>query len=218
MAQNRDDAYWANRSQELQSQYREFLTAHDVSIRGHDLESAINNMQVITMATRKVMAEIITEMSGESKGEQEAAKRAVFENRHHFLRHLWEHDLLDTPWRILIDQEFPGDPPTLNDFGRYIGEAAEQMLLSHAHQEKLNQLRGSIELLLESHAYEAGWEDGVTIMRLASLLAMSQVRIGELTVEDRRAMRQSAEQAIEEAREPAHPAWTMVLKGYFREL
>lgn len=210
-----DNAHWARRRTELQEQYRKFLLAHGVDLEGNDLQSAVNSILVTSMAGSKTMTEAAMQLRPQSSIQSRKLEQAAQERRHHFLRHLWERNLLDSPWRILIDQEFPGDPPAMEDFERYVGEMAEKILQDQAHQEKLEQLRATLQVFLDEHGYKVNWRDGVTIATLVSLLVMNETRQGGMLDEERQATRSSAKKAIADARSPNHPAWRELLQRYF---
>lgn len=203
-----DDEYWIQRRQELQEQYREFLMDYGIDVNDGDRKSAFYGILIVSAATKKAMAEVFRECD-----EPEGFAEMISSTRHSYLRQLWTHDLLDSPFRILVDREFPGKPPGMREFERYAAETADRILLEASHSELLDHLQQQITSYLDEHDYTIEIDDEVVVAKLVAYLALYEVNI--LKKKHDPTLRDSAERAVAEATDPEHSAWQATLARFF---
>jgi hypothetical protein len=198
--------------EETTERMERFLAEYGIKAHGSsDMGEAINRIQLLTLAASRCMLDVVREDPDE-RSYLESLKEA----RHRHLQRLWLSFRLDTPWGLLVDKEFPGDPPTSADFEKYAGETAKVILDDEHARQVQDEARNDILATLVTNDYELEEEDIVVVVNLGAKLALfravSRGGVHRLSPEQVMEYRATARETInEEASEADHPAWELVI-------
>lgn len=189
-----------------------FLSHFDVDFDGEGMEPLVNRITLSTIAAERCMLDAV---------QREGAQTAYVTNsmliRRKLLQDLWLHDRLDSPWMLLVDKEFPGDPPEQVDFESFAREAGDEIAGAAEYHQKFVALLNELMQLLRDEAYEPEEDDEWVAAAVAGaiLLVRTLQDDGPTSPEEVAKFQQQAAESIEEASDPEHPAWQVLLERYF---
>ena len=174
-----------------------------------EYDQKVNALRIINMASQRCMLDVVRE-----EGTSEKYQEMLVQIRHNMLRELWAADLLDTPWALVVDREFPGKPPGQTEFEVFTVETAEALLENHNAAKKLARIQQELSELVNQHNYLAQGDDADLFAELVALISVMGVRSEGADITP---FRRAASQVIERSSDPDHPFWEAVLRKYFQD-
>lgn len=135
--------------------------------------------------------------------------------RYDQVRTLWFDRLWREPWVSLVNQEFPGSGPTLEELDRWEAQRPDFELREVEANAELAELKGEMQQLACECGYplDENVEDLFVITSFATMVVcLRDESYAELTPAQRR---EYAMKSMATASVPDHPAWQVLLDRYF---
>lgn len=188
-----------------------FLEKLGVNFDDDGSEGTANQMRVISLAAQRSMLDIVNEEASPAN-----RKQTTLEMRRDLLSLSWLEGELDTPWRLLIEEEFPG--PSLQEeeeFERLAGNASKHILMQAELDQRLSTLTLEIHTLLNQEGYLLADHDTQLVSSLAMTIIMLETALsGDNSEEARQKFKENAEWLIEQMSDPNHHVWDTLLLKY----
>lgn len=170
---------------------------------------ATDRITIIKMATLRC---ILDTLKPGSERNYQASLAKTREEQHEYL---WLRDRLDTPWALLVDQEFPGAPLDADMFTEFAGRAGDRVLESYRRQEEFEGFVYELVTMAAEAGYSPRGDDYRHLVCVASLIKLMQETAFLGRAKDD--TRKQVEEEIAQMSQPDHPVWRTLLELYFPE-
>ena len=184
---------------DLQDTYREFLTTRGVQLT---FETEYILLMIIA---RKNFLEIYEELPRPSGRPSPQAA----ELRLSAIELLWGGDLWQEPWISLINQEFPGEPPTDEDFAAFMVRKIERIPHEEKSARQRHLLNQELITLFASYGYVPWPQDEPVIS-----LLIHYIQLAHLGMEPNEIKGTLLEAIQQKTSQPNHPVWSEITKVY----
>jgi hypothetical protein len=192
---------------ELVARFRAFLSEHGISFAPKEYAGTSNSIRILALATHRSMLDLV------QAADAIHYEEALAITRHMALRTLWQQNELDTAWRALVEQEFPGPALSTEQIAQFSAETGDMILEQATQAQFYAAIQEEVLDFFRAAQHNLTAEDEIAAALVASTIAIWRAPL--LTGAPQRpaiTIREQLEQSIQKASEPGNPVWQALIK------